>query len=179
MKKSNKKLNKKGFTLIELLAVIVILAVILAVTIPSVLNSMSKARENSLQNAADSVADWFAKNYELDAIGTYGGGADAAYTTFVKENSAKTLISGTGEGTDENQVTPWTLTTDVLTAAGISNADTNIEFSKTIDNNTTNLSTVYYNTTKNRVCVVLQAKEGGSFYNNKDKNANTKSSSGC
>ena len=166
MKKSNKKLNKKGFTLIELLAVIVILAVVLSITIPSVLNSMAKARESSLQNAADSVAEWFTKQYELAELGSISGDASAEYKAFIG-TAPLPSVSTAALAFDKSKGK------EVLEIAGISNAETNIDLAN---------SKVYYNSTKQKACVTLAAKDGGSFYNNPKDNTdtrNTKSSSGC
>lgn len=174
MKKLN--LNKKGFTLIELLAVIVILAIIMVVTIPTVLGSMNKARKNSLQNATDSVAEWFAKEYELASMGDYMVGADAAFNTFVTvggTSSFANLDRDTTNATDTNKID---LTAAVLTAAGISNADSNFTLDTAGDNY------VYYNLANGRVCVHLTAKNGGSFYVNSTDTTtypNTAQSSGC
>ncbi len=134
-----KKLNRKGFTLIELLAVIVILAIVLVVTIPSVLSTMNDARDKNLQNAADTVAEWFTKQYELAVLGSDlgSGNVSAAYTTFGLTATQKPL------------------TKDVLIAAGIADADSNLDLTKSI---------VVLNGTK--VCVKLTARSGGSFYNN-------------
>lgn len=169
----NLKLNKKGFTLIELLAVIVILAIIMVVTIPTVLNSMNRARTNQLQNAADSVSEWFTKEYELAAMGDFAGGADAAFNTYVsslkKDTDGKKI--GTYQTLNSSESTEnYKLDPNVLTAGGISNAATNIDV---------NNSYVYYNTKNSRICVVLKAQSGGSFYVNTDGATNKACSSGC
>lgn len=190
-----KRLNRKGFTLIELLAVIVILALLMVIAIPTVLSSMTKARENQLQNAADSTADWFSKQYELAAMGTFAGGADTAFDTYVNGLGTYETLKGTCNTTDGVTVcTPVNrpLTKEVLTAAGLSNADNNLNIGKTAlaanavvpekdaSNNPTNESYVYYNTTTNRFCVVLYAKDGGSFYvNSKTADKNVAKSAGC
>lgn len=162
-----KKLNRKGFTLIELLAIIVILAIIMVVTIPTVLTSMNKARSNQLQNAADSAAEWFTKQYELASMGTFAGGADAGFTAFL---TASGLTSYTGLNGTANKKA---LTTDVLEAAGIANAADNIDVANTA-------SYVYYNTSKNKICIQLTAKDVGSFYvNTGETGANVATSSGC
>ena len=150
-----KKLNRKGFTLIELLAVVVILAIILVVTIPSVLSTMADAREKQLQNAANTVAEWFTKQYELAELGSDLGtsGTDSAYTAFPVTTTAKKFNAAGGEA--------------ALKAAGLSNATTNID---------TTTSSVQLKGSK--ICVILVAKNGGSFYNT-DTTKNTKSSSGC
>lgn len=173
MKKLNKKLNNQGFTLIELLAVIVILAIIMVITIPTVLNSMSSARANQLQNAADSVADWFAKEYELAAMGDFAGGADQGFNTYIASlGSGKTYLDLNQSGAN---ATGSKLTEAVLIAAGLSNPGTNIIVG---DNNPT--STVYYNTGTNRMCVILYAKQKGSFYvNSKTQAENVGKSAGC
>ncbi len=150
-----KKLNRKGFTLIELLAVIVILAIVLVVTIPSVLTTMNDARDKNLQNAADTVAEWFTKQYELAVLGSDlgSGNVSTAYTTFGLTATQKPL------------------TKEVLIAAGIADADTNLDLTEP-------KSIVVLNGTK--VCVKLTAKSGGSFYNNDTtKYDNCKVSSGC
>ena len=154
-----KKLNRKGFTLIELLAVIVILAIVMVVTIPSVINAMNGARSGQLKNAADTVAEWLTKNYELSGYSATLGTAtvDKAYSDFM------------GTGTTAKT---WTTTamdiSDILEAAGISDADTNIATA------TGKLGS------NNKICVELTAASGGSFYvNSTDANANKASSSGC
>lgn len=152
-----KKLNRKGFTLIELLAVIVVLAIILVVTIPSVLSTMTEARHRSLQNAADTTAEWFTKQYELNVLGADlgSGTVDAAFNTFVGTKDLSTAL---------------TLDATVLEAAGISDADTNID----VANSTVQLSG------NNKFCVKLTAKSGGSFYDNTSGSTkNSVSSSGC
>lgn len=156
-----KKLNRKGFTLIELLAIIVILAIIMVVTIPTVLNSMSSAKESQLQNATNSVAEWFEKQYSLAKLGSIGGGADAAYTTF------GTIPEGTSSSSAK------ALTVAVLEAAGISDVATNIDVSGT---GSSAKSTIWYNTAKGKMCVKLTAKTNGSFDNDTD---DEKTSSGC
>lgn len=182
MKKLN--LNKKGFTLIELLAVIVILAIIMVVTIPTVLSSMNNARTNQLQNAADSVAEWFTKEYELAAMGDYMGGADPAFNTFVlplKKDASNADIGTYNDLNGTGSTNAKYLTEAVVTAAGISNAKNNIVTSAsapTTGTNTTD-SYVYYNTANNKMCVVLFAKRGGSFYVNTSGGNNKVCSSGC
>lgn len=154
-----KKLNRKGFTLIELLAVIVILAIVLVVTIPSVLTTMNDARDKNLQNAADTVAEWFTKQYELAVLGSDlgSGNVSTVYTTFIGNNGLT--------------ATQKLLTKEVVVAAGIAEADTNLDLTGTN-------STVSLNGTK--ICVKLTAKSGGSFYNNDTtKYDNCKVSSGC
>lgn len=155
MRDLNKKLGKKGFTLIELLAVIVILAIILAVTIPSVLTTMQKARANQLQNAADTVSEWFTKEYNLVAVGE---SADAPYINFLNGSVMPTTKPANGNATSV-----------VLESAGVAKAEANIDVAN---------SFIYYNTDKQRVCVILTAKNTGNFYNNIE-NGNTKLSSGC
>lgn len=152
-----KKLNRKGFTLIELLAVIVILAIVMVVTIPSVINSMNSARSGQLKNAADSVSEWLTKNYELSTFSAELGSApDAAYTTYI--------------GTGENKKT-WgasdvnSLDATVLTAAGVSNAANNI-------------ASGYAKMVGGKICVTLEAKEGGSFYVN-GADSQKQTSTGC
>ena len=157
-----KKLNRKGFTLIELLANIVILAIIMVVTIPTVLNSMSSAKEGQLQNAANSVAEWFEKQYSLATLGSVSGGAASAYTTFLSSSTMPTTSTSAKP-----------LTIDVLEAAGISDASNNIDVSGT---GSSAKSTIYYNTTKGRMCVKLTAKASGQFDNDTD---DEKTSSGC
>ena len=156
-----KKLNRKGFTLIELLAVIVVLAIVLVVTIPSVISSMNSAKQKSLQNAADSVQEWFQKNYEIANIGGDVGTPDTAYSTFM---DGKTFAANTAIA----------LTSDVVVAAGISNAGDNLIFATS---GTT--STVYLDGTTNKLCVTLVAKSGGNFYNTASGAETTLSSSGC
>ena len=158
-----KKLNNKGFTLIELLAIIVILAIIMVVTIPTVLSSMNKARENQLQNAANSVAEWLSKQYELSALGTIAGGADGTFTTWLGASSYTTLSTAKNFGDTAEAK-------NMLNAAGISDAGTNFDLAN---------SSAQYMTTTGRFCVILKAKDGGSFYNPSDPDANTKKSSGC
>ena len=163
-----KKLNRKGFTLIELLAIIVILAIIMVVTIPTVLTSMNNARANQLQNAVDSVSEWFTKQYELASMGSFAGGPDAAFTTFV----GSTGFTSINDSTKKKD-----LTVAVLEAAGIANAEENIDI-------TSGKSYVYYNTAKKKMCVQLTAKSTGSFYVNggdstNDKEDNVDQSSGC
>lgn len=173
----NLKLNKKGFTLIELLAVIVILAIIMVVTIPTVLNTMSKARTNQLQNAADSVSEWFAKQYELAAMGNFAGGAEASFNTFVNnlsctETNGTKSCNGTYQ-TLNGKSAAHKLDSVVLTAGGVSNAEANIDLGQNAE------SYVYYNTSNGRMCVVLTAKDGGSFYVNASDGVNKVCSSGC
>ena len=154
-----KKLNRKGFTLIELLAVIVILAIVLVVTIPSVLTTMNDARDKNLQNAADTVAEWFTKQYELAVLGSDlgSGNVSTAYTNFIKDGGLTAIQKP--------------LTKEVLIAAGIAKADTNLDLTDT-------KSTVSLNGTK--VCVKLTAGPSGSFHNNDTKKyTNCKVSSGC
>ena len=127
-----KKLNRKGFTLIELLAIIVILAIIMVVTIPTVLTSMNNARANQLQNAVDSVSEWFTKQYELASMGEFAGGPDKAFDNFLGAGATFTSINDSTKKKD--------LTVDVLEAAGIANAEENIDI-------TSGKSYVYYNTT--------------------------------
>ena len=148
------KLNRKGFTLIELLAIIVILAIIMVVTIPTVLNSMDSAKEKQLQNAVDSVADWVQKQYDLTYMGTLGGDVNSLYTTAI---TGKTSIVG-----EDNKVN---MESTLIEAAGIADAVNNIESGY-----------FYYNNSKNRICVSLTAKSGGSFY---VAGKETKTSSGC
>ena len=162
-----KRLNKKGFTLIELLAVIVILAIVLVVTIPSVINTMNDARDKSLQNAADTVAEWFTKQYEIQVLGSSLGSG-------TNDDAYKTLI-GTNATTGQLNAFPDTaklLTKEVLEAAGVNSADTNLDLTGT-------KSTVYLNGTK--VCVQLTAKAGGNFFVNNGGTTytNVKTSSGC
>lgn len=162
-----KKLNRKGFTLIELLAIIVILAIIMVVTIPTVLNSMDSAKEKQLQNAVDSVADWVQKQYDLVSMGLnsgLGGDVSKAYTDVVtgKLSSAITLVTS---GTPAEGAPTVTESINFLEAAGIADADTNIASAK-----------ISYNSSKNRVCVELTAKDGGSFY---VTGKSTKTSAGC
>ena len=159
-----KKLNRKGFTLIELLAVIVVLAIVLVVTIPSVISSMNSAKQKSLQNAADSIQEWFQKNYEIANIGGDVGTPDIAYSNFM---NGKTFTKDT----------PIALDSDVVVAAGISNAGDNLNFSD--DKGVDTYSTVYLDGTTNKLCVTLVAKSGGNFYNTASDAETTLSSSGC
>jgi prepilin-type N-terminal cleavage/methylation domain-containing protein len=163
------KLNRKGFTLIELLAVIVILAIVMTVTIPSVLSSMNKARSNQLQNAADSVSEWFTKQYELAAMGDFAGSSDAAFNTFLGTLGTGSTFESLNSSTS---IKTKVLTTAVLNASGISNSDKIIDLG-------TGKSYVYYNTSINKMCVVLFAKSGGSYYVNTSGASNKACSSGC
>ena len=164
-----KKLNRKGFTLIELLAVIVILAIVMVVTIPSVINAMNSARSGQLKNAADTVADWFSKNYELNnysgALGsTVTNPADTNYTTFVASNPW-TDNSGTAKTVSLCTGTAGSTTCDIITKAGITDADKNIESG-------------YAKLVGNKICVTLTAASGGSFYVNGSTNQ-SQTSAGC
>ena len=159
-----KKLNRKGFTLIELLAVIVILAIVLVVTIPSVIDTMNDARDRSLENAANTVEEWFTKQYEIQVLGSsLGSGTnDDAYKTFIGVDANSQL--------NAFPTTETSLTKAVLEAAGINDADKNIDLSN---------SKVNLNGTK--ICVKLKARVGGSFYVNNGGTAypNLRTSSGC
>ena len=153
-----KKLNRKGFTLIELLAVIVILAIVMVVTIPSVINSMNSARSGQLKNAADSVSEWLTKNYELSTFSAELGSApDTAYTNYMKPAGGTEKTWG---ASDVNS-----LDSTVLTAAGVSNAANNI-------------ASGYAKMVGGKICVTLEAKEGGSFYVN-GADSQKQTSTGC
>lgn len=147
-----KKLNRKGFTLIELLAIIVILAIIMVVTLPTMLDSMSSAKTGQLSNAAASVQDWIKKQETLIAMGKDASGewlASDSYKTFLGATAANPFNPSTHKLTS----TAKTLTAAALEDAGIADPDTNIDLTG---------STVKLNGTK--ICVVLKAKVGGSFY---------------
>lgn len=151
-----KKLNRKGFTLIELLAVIVILAIVLVVTIPSVLSTMNDAKEKQLQNTADSVAEWYAKQYELATFASeFGTSVTTAYTNF----PATATLTNFNDTAKKGKA--------ALIAAGVSNVDTNIDLA----NSSVQL-------VGDKICIILTAKQGGSFYNS-DTSKNTKKSSAC
>ena len=186
-----KKLNRKGFTFIELLAIIVILAIIMVVTIPTVLNSLDNAKIGQLENAANSVAEWLEKQYSLNELGSISGGASPAYTTWSGYNIGSAAIK---TGVNGTALAAKTLTSEVLSAAGIADASTSIEvgstatatiggvagvtYVKTVnmsagsgatfqtakDTSNTVVSSAYYNSTTGRMCVELVAKNGGSFF---------------
>ena len=159
-----RKLNRKGFTLIELLAVIVILAIVLVVTIPSVIKAMNSAKEKQLKNAADSVAEWFQKNYDLDNLPEIATGVETGYSTFM---AGKNWIT-----TNEDVTTYIPLylcvedsETHIITcqgaeAAGLSSAVKNITTSSYVKVDS-----------KGKICVHLEAAEGGSFYVNGGTNS--------
>ena len=120
-----KKLNRKGFTLIELLAIIVILAIIMVVTIPTVINSMDSAKEGQFKNAADSVAEWLEKQEEIDNMGSIAGVASPAYTTWKNLYIGKIAGSST-TGLASSSTNAKALTTELLSAAGVSDVAKNI-----------------------------------------------------
>ncbi|MGM9876085.1 MAG: prepilin-type N-terminal cleavage/methylation domain-containing protein [Bacilli bacterium] len=161
-----KKLNRKGFTLIELLAVIVVLAIVLVVTIPSVISSMNSAKKKQLQNAADVSAEWFTKQYEIDNYDLEGN--DIAYTNFVSDFDDLWPVKEKDKYDFQRGVIDE-LGVAVLEASGISNASKNIDTASSfiwVDGN-------------NRVCIILTAKEGGTFYINDHDAQNFVISKGC
>lgn len=155
-----KKLNRKGFTLIELLAVIVILAIVLVVTIPSVIGTMNDARDKNLQNATDSVAEWFTKQYELNVL---GNSLDSGIGTGTVDSAFKDFVGTTGLTSAPKQ-----LTNPVLAAAGVANAENNID----VTNSSVSLN-------GDKICVKLRANQDGSFYNTASGYNNCKLSGGC
>ena len=116
---------------------------------------MNSARNTQLQNAAKSASDWLTKQAQLDSFGMDSMGTDPAYIAFVNEYGGipETFEEAINTSMDSQE------TIALLEAAGVSNAEKNIE-----------LSGVAIWKNDNKVQVKLEAKEKGNFYLNKGNN---------
>ncbi len=148
-----RKLNKKGFTLVELLAVIIILAVVVGITIPAVLTTVDDARKKAGADAAAIMADWVDKQYGLVSIGF--GGEDSAFTG-ICGNTGTSCVGDTGYSFTGN-ATNKTKEEAFIVSAGLKVADIDVSSLK-----------VKINSATGRSCVTFNAKQGGSYYVNRD-----------
>lgn len=162
MKKVLKK-RESGFTFIELLAIIVLLAVTMIVTMTIIISSMSDAKEKQFKNTANIVANYLEKQYILYKTGG------------ISESPNNDFVAWTGNDYKSlNRSSPSTSGTPIweilIVNAGVAKGNLN-------SNNDSPSSYAYYNINNNRMCVVLIAKEGGSFY--VEGGINEAKSSGC
>jgi len=149
-------MNKKGFTLIELLAVIVVLSIILVITVPMILNTLGSTRQDALQASADSSARFYKDQISLSLLGKKQSGflIDLKYTNGDLNPQSVRCIS-------KEEANILGLNSKDYAINNSCTGTTNLPFS--CYTNTSNYSTVTWDSEGNATVTLIGNTEGGKF----------------